>query len=109
MPTCRRIAFHLLGLGLIGVAGCAGAVDQARAHDYRDRNFDYFVSGDPSAPRAAHTQTGYALMGGGGNNDSAWRFLATHAGRGHFVILRAVSDDSYDPDDGNYGKLLQTR
>jgi len=109
MPLrCRRAA-DLLALVLLAVGGPAGAAEAAKAHAYRDRNFDYFVSGDPSAPRAAHTDAGYALMGGGGNNDNAWRFLATHAGRGHFVILRAVSDDSYDPDDGNYGELLQKR
>jgi cyanophycinase len=86
-------------------AASAAVADGApKAHDYRDRNFDYFVSGDPSTPRAARTEFGLALMGGGGNPDAAYRFIARRAGAGHIVILRAVSDDSYDPDDGNYGK-----
>ena len=28
----------------------------------------------------------------------------SHAGGGHIVILRAVSDDSFDPEDGDYGE-----
>ena len=74
------------------------------AHDYRDKNFDYFVSGDPSKPRASHTEFGVAMMGGGGSVDAAFKFIADRAGHGHIVILRAVSDDSFDADDGSYGK-----
>ena len=73
-------------------------------HDYRDRNFDYFVSGDPRLPRAAHTDGGIVLFGGGGRVDAGFRFIAKRASGGHIVILRAVSDDSYDPEDGDYGK-----
>jgi cyanophycinase len=82
----------------------AGAVPA----NYRDRNFDYFVAGDPRKPRAAHTDFGLALMGGGGRIDAAYSFIAQHAGRGHIVILRAVSDDSFDPDDGDYGVSFTT-
>src|SRR6201995_3711710 len=73
------------------------------AQDYRDPNFDYFVSGDPNQPRASHTQFGLALMGGGGSNDAAFAFIASHGGFGHVLILRAVSDDSFDPDSGYSG------
>jgi cyanophycinase len=73
-------------------------------HDYRDRNFDYFVSGDPRQPRAKRTEGGIVLFGGGGRVDAGFRFIAAHAGGGHIVILRAVSDDSYDPTDGDYGE-----
>lgn len=72
-------------------------------HDYRDPNFDYFVSGNPRLPRAARTGFLLALMGGGGRVDAAFAAIAAHAGRGHIVILRAVSDDSFDPEDGDYG------
>jgi cyanophycinase len=91
-------------LALLGflLAPASGVAKDLR--DYRDRNFDYFVSGNPAAPRAAHTQFGLALMGGGGSVDEAFRFIAERAGGGHIVILRAVSDDSFDPDDGNYGQ-----
>jgi cyanophycinase len=91
-----------------GVAGRALAADvpsaDSKPHDYRDRNFDYFVSGDPRLPRASHTQGGVVLFGGGGRVDAGFRFIAERAGHGHIVILRAVSDDSYDPTDGDYGE-----
>jgi len=103
MPSVRGFLHStgILALFLL-LPAIAGARDVA--HDYRDRNFDYFVSGDPSLPRAAHTQFGLALMGGGGTVDAAFAFIASHAGGGHVVILRAVSDGSFDPDDGNYGQ-----
>ena len=84
------------------------AAAEPHAHDYRDKNFDYFVSGDPEKPRAAHTQFGVAMMGGGGSVDAAFRFIADRAGHGHIVILRAVSDDSFDADDGSYGKKFMS-
>jgi cyanophycinase-like exopeptidase len=74
------------------------------AGDYRDVHFDYFVAGDPHAPSASHTTFGVVLMGGGGSVDAAFRTIAERAGHGHIVILRAVSDDSYDPEDGDYGQ-----
>ena len=119
MEHVFRQLFTALSLfsGAILLAGCAPAkrtetppktsVVEAAPHDYRDRNFDYFVTGDPRLPRAAHTQRGYALMGGGGSVDAAFGFLASNAGRGHIVILRAVSDDSYDPTDGDIGESFQ--
>jgi hypothetical protein len=45
-----------------------------------------------------------ALMGGGGSVDAAFASIASHAGHGHILILRAVSDDGFDADDGNCGK-----
>lgn len=81
----------------------------AAAQDFRDVNFDYFVSGDPDAPRAAHTEFGLALFGGGGRVDSAFSFLAARGGHGHMLILRAVSDDSFDPTDGDYGHQFMER
>ena len=54
------------------IATVPHAVFAQAAHDYRDKNFDYFVSGDPSKPRAAHTEYGVAMMGGGGSVDAAF-------------------------------------
>jgi cyanophycinase-like exopeptidase len=82
----------------------SAASSSAAPHDYRDKNFDYFVSGDPRSPRAAHTEFLLALMGGGGSVDAAYRAIASHAGGGHIVILRAVHDDSFDPQSGDYGE-----
>lgn len=76
-------------------------------HDYRDKNFDYFVSGDPRLPRAAHTRSLIALFGGGGRVDAAFQAIAKDAGGGHIVILGAVADDSFDPDDGHYGQSFK--
>jgi cyanophycinase-like exopeptidase len=86
------------------IAAVAGSERKIEAHDYRDKNFDYFVTGDPYGLRASHTEFMLALMGGGGSVDAAYAAIAGHAGHGHILILRAVSDDSFDPDDGDYGK-----
>ena len=48
-------------------------------------------------------------MGGGGFVDAAYRFLANLGGHGHVLVLRAVSDDSYDPEAGNYGVLFKDK
>jgi cyanophycinase len=85
------------------------AATLTKPHNYRDNNFDYFVAGDPTSPRAAHTQFLLALMGGGGIVDSAYSAIASHAGGGHIVILRAVGDDSFDPTDGEYGDSFATK
>jgi cyanophycinase len=79
------------------------------AQNYRTPDFDYFVTGDPSLPHAAHTTYGLALMGGGGSVEAAFRFIAAHGGHGHMVILRAVHDDSFDPKDGDYGDSFATQ
>jgi cyanophycinase-like exopeptidase len=102
LPSRDKKGF-LSGIAVWAMLFASGACAASAAHNYRDRNFDYFVSGDPARPRAAHTEFGLALMGGGGSVDAAFEFIARHAGGGHIVILRAVSDDSHDPDDGNYG------
>jgi cyanophycinase len=86
----------------------AAAPPAGGAHDYRDRNFDYFVVGDPASPRAAQPHFTLVLMGGGGSVDAAFTALARSAGQGHLVILRAVSDDSFDADAGDYGRSFST-
>ncbi|MFT3791963.1 MAG: cyanophycinase [Rudaea sp.] len=92
-------------------AADGGVAKAAAAKSYRDRNFDYFVSGDPAKPRAAHTEFGLALMGGGGNVDAAFRFIADHAGHGRIVVLRAADADApFDAELGNYyGDLFVSR
>ncbi|MEP7042279.1 MAG: cyanophycinase [Dokdonella sp.] len=79
-------------------------VPASSPRDYRDANYDYFVAGDPRLPRAAHTEAGLALMGGGGRVDSAFKFIAAHARDGHIVILRATTGVEFDYTDGDYGK-----
>lgn len=96
-PARHPWLLHLLwALALAAPAPCP-------AGDYRDPDYDYFVTGDPGAPRPAAPTAGLALMGGGGNVAAAFRFLARHAGGGHIVVLGAVDDGSFDPTDGKYG------
>lgn len=113
LARSRSLLLLLIMAAIAFVTSClaanappAGAPVQRlpKPQDYRDKNFDYFVSGDPRRDRARRTAFGVALMGGGGNVDAAFKFIALRAGKGHIVILRAVSDDSFDPDDGDYGQ-----
>ena len=104
VPLRAALAAALLTLTTLPGWLPAAAPPAARAHDYRDKNFDYFVVGDPAAPRAAERYFTLALMGGGGSVDEAFIALARGAGHGHMVILRAVGDDSFDPDAGDYGR-----
>jgi cyanophycinase len=104
MRSCRAMSGFFSILIAMVVATAAVAAAGIKPHNYRDKNFDYFVAGDPGLPRAAHTEFTLALMGGGGVVDAAYAAIASHAGRGHIVILRAVSDDSFDPEDGDIGE-----
>jgi beta-aspartyl-peptidase (threonine type) len=105
----HRVVCFALCASLIAASTGHAAPSQGAARNYRDKNFDYFVAGDPALPRAAHTDFTLALMGGGGSVDAAFAAIANHAGGGHIVILRAVSDDGFDPGDGNYGDSFATR
>ena len=78
----------------------------ALTRDCRGREFDYFVSGNPAAPRPSKPGFGLLLMGGGGYVDAAYGELAQRAGRGHIVVLRATDDHSFDPEDGKLGPLF---
>ena len=98
----RALAFALA----FNVVTLQAATAAPVARDYQDPHFAYFVTGDPLAPGAARTVFGIALMGGGGRVDEAFRAIATRAGHGHVVILRAVSDGSFDPTDGDYGEAF---
>jgi beta-aspartyl-peptidase (threonine type) len=48
-------------------------------------------------------------MGGGGYVDAAYAAIASHAGGGHILILRAVDTDKFNPAGGEYGTLFATR
>ncbi len=101
----RRFAFFiLLAAAYASIEGTRAGGASTEAHNFRDKNFDYFVTGNPTQPHASRTEFMLALMGGGGSVDAAFAAIASHAGYGHILILRAVSDDSFDADDGDYGK-----
>ncbi len=113
-PRHPAISIAAFAAAIVLFTGCAvpcsasASPNPGKSGNYRDKNFDYFVSGDPALPRAAHTDFTLALMGGGGIVDAAYAAIAMHAGRGHIVILRAVADDSFDPQDGDLGKNYMT-
>jgi cyanophycinase len=54
----------------------------------------YFRSGN-AADSAAKPRPGFALMGGGAQQDPAFRFLCERANGGDFLILRANTEDDY--------------
>jgi len=91
---------------LVATSQPAACPSGALTQDCRGEDFDYFVSGNPAAPRSGRTRFGLILMGGGGYVDAAYRALAERAGLGHIVVLRATNDHSFDPDDGKLGPLF---
>ncbi len=59
--------------------------------------YKYFVSGEPSGV-VQKTTPGFALMGGGEDQDAAFQWMCGHAGDGgNFVVLRASGTDAYNP------------
>jgi cyanophycinase len=58
--------------------------------------YRYFRVGS-SAAVAAHPRAGYALMGGGTDQDAAFLWLCDHANGGDFLVLRATGTDAYNP------------
>ncbi len=104
----RLIGHWLLTLCLLSPAAANAAVQADGESVVRHAHYDFFSVGDAALPRARHTELLLALMGGGGRLDAAFRALGNAAGHGHIVILRAVSDDSFDPDDGDYGRSFVT-
>lgn len=54
----------------------------------------YFRAGNASDSTAS-PRSGFALMGGGGKQQLAFRFLCERANGGDFLILRANTDDDY--------------
>jgi cyanophycinase len=58
--------------------------------------YRYFRVGS-NANIKAHPQAGYALMGGGTDQDDPFRWLCDRADGGDFLILRATGTDAYNP------------
>lgn len=57
--------------------------------------YKYFVLGQPSGS-VPKTLPGYALMGGGQDQDAAFQWMCDHAGGGNFLVLRASGTDAYN-------------
>jgi cyanophycinase len=58
--------------------------------------YQYFVTGNPHHGIVS-TKPGFALMGGGADQDAAFRWMCERATRGNFVVLRASGTDAYNP------------
>ncbi len=58
--------------------------------------YRYFRVGSPAAV-TVHPRAGYALMGGGTDQDAAFQWLCDHASGGDFLVLRATGTDAYNP------------
>lgn len=59
--------------------------------------YRYFASGEPSGGVTRKTVPGYALMGGGQDQDAAFRWMCDRAGGGDLLVLRASGTDAYNP------------
>ena len=58
MRSCRAMSGFFSLLIAMAVATAPDAAAGFKPYNYRDKNFDYFVAGDPTRPRAAHTELG---------------------------------------------------
>jgi cyanophycinase len=58
--------------------------------------YKYFVLGKPGGV-VAKTTAGFALMGGGADQDAAFQWMCDRAGGGDFVVLRASGTEAYNP------------
>ena len=56
-----------------------------------------YMRAGAATDRAAKFQAGFALMGGGEDLDTAFRWLCRKAGGGDFLVLRATGKDDYNP------------
>jgi len=75
-------------LTILAVIYCTVVVSPASA------KWKYFREGN-SADVAATPKAGFALMGGGGKQEVAFKFLCDRANGGDFLILRANTEDDY--------------
>lgn len=60
------------------------------------KDYQYFRGGAPANVRV-HPRAGYALMGGGTDQDVAFQWLCARADGGDFLVLRATGTDAYNP------------
>jgi N-acetylated-alpha-linked acidic dipeptidase len=62
----------------------------------KETGYRYFLLGNPDNVQAS-TSPGFALMGGGTDQDAAFQWMCEKAGVGDFVVLRASGSDAYNP------------
>jgi cyanophycinase len=81
-------------LGLTILVGAAAAGESVPSQV--GPGFQYFLLGN-GRDVSAKTTPGVALMGGGADQDVAFRWMCERAGGGDFLILRAAGTDEYNP------------
>ncbi len=77
-------------------AACFAIAAQAEQGTGSAADYQYFVTGNPGHAHISR-QSGFALMGGGTDQDAAFQWMCDRAGGGNFVVLRASGTDAYNP------------
>ncbi len=68
----------------------------AQTTPFAPKRYQYFRVGAP-ADVHVHSRAGYALMGGGTDQDVAFQWLCDRADGGDFLVIRASGTDAYNP------------
>lgn len=58
-------------------------------------HYTHYQRGNPQDAEPATTQGGFVLMGGGGDVDEAFQWMAERGGNGDFLVLRGSGGDGY--------------
>lgn len=87
---------RILILGACFAASCFAIAAQAPQSTASGAGYQYFVTGNPGHAHVQR-QSGFALVGGGTDQDAAFQWMCEHAGGGNFVVLRASGTDAYNP------------
>src|SRR5512147_2017484 len=90
MNSLRLIARALLSISLLASPSIAQSAAQSPQTPYR-----YQRVGN-SADISTKTQAGFALMGGGENQEAAFRWLCNRSSGGDFLAIGAVDTDRYN-------------
>jgi cyanophycinase len=80
----------VIRIALSGLMVALGQPESAPQHSY-----EYFKTG-ASADVVTKTVPGFALMGGGKDQDAAFQWMCSKSGGGDFLVIRARGDDAYN-------------
>jgi cyanophycinase len=89
----RKYQMHLKVLFRIAISGLVVLALQAGAA--AKEPYKYFKTGN-SANLTTKTVAGFALMGGGKDQDAAFQWMCKKSGGGDFLVIRASGSDDYN-------------